>query len=59
MRTAIEYWGDDNAEGKGPHRHEGHKETPVPFESIEILADQFLNEVDVLRRKLQDKWNSP
>jgi len=43
--------GYDNAEGKGHHRHEGSKEMEIAFESIEILADQFLKEVDILRRK--------
>ena len=44
--------GYDNAEGKGHHRHEGNKETQTPFESIEVLIGQFLNEVDIIRRKL-------
>ena len=43
--------GYDNAEGKGHHRHEGSGEAVIDFESIEMLAEQFLKEVDVLRRK--------
>lgn len=41
--------GYDNAEGKGHHRHEGKKETPFPFKSIEKLAAIFLKEVDTIR----------
>jgi len=43
--------GYDNAEGKGHHRHEGSKEVEIDFVSIEMLAGQFLKEVDVIRRK--------
>lgn len=42
--------GYDNAEGKGHHRHEGKRETPSVFVSIDQVIQQFLEEVQVIRR---------
>ena len=46
--------GYDNAEGKGHHRHEGRKETIVSFLTVEGLIEQFLQEVQVIRRKANE-----
>jgi hypothetical protein len=35
----------DNEAGKGDHRHEGARETPYPFVSLEQLIEDFLAEV--------------
>ena len=42
--------GYDNERGKGDHRHEGDSETPLLFVSVEALLDQFVNEVEALRK---------
>lgn len=43
--------GYDNAEGKGHHKHMRHREEPYDFKSIEELSNQFLKEVEKIRRK--------
>jgi len=45
--------GYDNAEGKGHHRHLGDDETPVEFESLEVLISKFRDEVGRLRGRHQ------
>ncbi len=44
--------GYDNAEGKGHHKHKGHKEEPYHFKSIEELSSQFLKEIEEIRRQI-------
>lgn len=44
---------EDNAEGKGHHRHFGDAETPLEFESLDSLVRRFLDEVSRLRGRPQ------
>jgi hypothetical protein len=42
--------GYDNAEGKGHHRHEGGRETPLAFTTVDALLGRFQKEVKERRR---------
>lgn len=44
-------FGYDNAEGKGHHRHDKKKESPVAFESFGVLLGRFLREIESIRGK--------
>lgn len=45
--------GNDNAEWKGCHKHIGYREEPYGFTTIENLSDQFLKEIEEIRRRLE------
>lgn len=42
--------GYDNAEGRGDHRHYGQKEQRYQFKNVETLIEDFLSDVDRMRR---------
>ena len=44
--------GYDNERGKGDHRHEGDTQARFAFVSIEALLERFVEEVEVMRRRL-------
>lgn len=43
--------GYDNESGKGDHRHEGPREQPYRFVSVEALIEDFLADVERRRKK--------
>jgi len=43
--------GYDNERGKGGHRHQGEREQPFEFVSVNALVDRFVEEVEDLRRE--------
>lgn len=36
----------DNELGKGDHRHEGRRETPYIFSTLDKLIDDFMNDIE-------------
>jgi hypothetical protein len=40
----------DNETGKGDHRHLGSHEERYHFQSVEVLVDDFLRDIDQVRR---------
>jgi hypothetical protein len=43
--------GFDNERGKGDHKHIMGRETAYRFTSVEQMIEDFINEVDVIRRQ--------
>jgi hypothetical protein len=41
----------DNESGKGDHKHVHGREEPFPFENVETLVADFLQEIDKLRKE--------
>ncbi|MEO0249806.1 MAG: DUF6516 family protein [candidate division WOR-3 bacterium] len=44
--------GYDNAEGKGHHRHVGRQEHPYAFRDVEVLIQDFLEDVKKVREDI-------
>jgi hypothetical protein len=44
--------GYDNSERKGDHRHYGDAEEPYGFTTLRQLTDDFLNDVEQIKRNL-------
>lgn len=49
IRAGKRLVGYDNAEGKGHHKHVGKKEHPYAFRNVEVLIQDFLEDVRKLK----------
>jgi hypothetical protein len=45
--------GYDNAEGKGDHRHYGKTEKPYKFKGIDLLLEDFYNDIEQYKRGIK------
>jgi hypothetical protein len=50
IREGKKVIGYDNAEGGGDHRHHGQKEYRYQFRDVDSLIEDFVKDVDSLRR---------
>jgi hypothetical protein len=50
IREGKRLVGYDNAEGKGHHKHIGNRETLYPFEEVDRLVEDFLADVEKIRK---------